>query len=58
MRCFYYTLLEVISHIICVYPYDFSNFCTNGNGILPPLTATVTETLNEENELEKGTFHR
>lgn len=48
----------MISHIICVYPDDYSIFFTNGNGSLPPLTATVMETLNEEYELEKGEFHQ
>lgn len=38
--------------MICVYPADCSDFSTNGNGTLDPLSATVTETLNGEYELE------
>ena len=38
--------------LICVYPADCSDFSTNGNGTLSPLTAIVTETLNGEYELE------
>ncbi len=38
--------------MICVYPSDCTDFSTNGLGVLSPLTATVTETLNGEYELE------
>ena len=38
--------------MICVYPADCIDFSTNGNGTLSPLSATVTETLNGEYELE------
>ena len=38
--------------MICVYPADCTDFSTNGNGTLSPLTAVVTETLNGEYELE------
>lgn len=38
--------------MICVYPANCTDFSTNGNGTLSPLTATVTETLNGEYELE------
>ena len=38
--------------MICVYPADCSDFSTNGNGTLSPLSANVTETLNGEYELE------
>lgn len=38
--------------MICVYPADCTGFSTNGNGILSPLSATVTETLNGEYDLE------
>ena len=38
--------------MICVYPADCTDFSTNGNGTLSPLSATVTETLNGEYELE------
>ena len=37
--------------MICVYPADCTDFSTNGNGTLAPLTAEVTETLNGEYEL-------
>lgn len=37
--------------MICVYPADCTDFSTNGNGILAPLSAEVTETLNGEYEL-------
>ena len=38
--------------MICVYPADCSDFSTNGNGTLSPLSANVTETLNGEYELQ------
>ena len=38
--------------MICVYPADATDFSTNGNGVLAPLTAQVTETLNGEYELQ------
>ena len=38
--------------MICVYPADCSDFSTNGNGTLSPLSAAVTETLNGEYELQ------
>ena len=38
--------------MICVYPADCTDFSTNGNGTLSPLTAEVTETLNGEYELQ------
>ena len=38
--------------MICVYPADCTDFSTNGNGALSPLSATVTETLNGEYELQ------
>ena len=38
--------------MICVYPADCTDFSTNGNGTLSPLSATVTETLNGEYELQ------
>ena len=38
--------------MICVYPADCTDFSTNGNGVLTPLTAQVTETLNGEYELQ------
>ena len=38
--------------MICAYPADCSDFSTNGNGALSPLSATVTETLNGEYELQ------
>ena len=47
---FLFTLLEVIL-MICVYPADCTDFSTNGNGTLAPLSAEVTETLNGEYEL-------
>lgn len=50
MRRFLFTLLEVIP-MICVYPADCTDFSTNGNGTLSPLSAEVTETLNGEYEL-------
>ena len=37
--------------MICVYPADCTDFSTNGNGTLAPLSAEVTETLNGEYEL-------
>ena len=37
--------------MICVYPADCTDFSTNGNGPLSPLSAIVTETLNGEYEL-------
>ncbi|MBQ6233596.1 MAG: phage tail protein [Clostridia bacterium] len=37
--------------MICVYPADCTDFSTNGNGALSPLSANVTETLNGEYEL-------
>ena len=37
--------------MICVYPADCTDFSTNGNGTLSPLTAVVTETLNGEYEV-------
>ena len=37
--------------MICVYPADCTDFSTNGNGTLVPLSAEVTETLNGEYEL-------
>ena len=37
--------------MICVYPADCTDFSTNGNGTLAPLSAEVTETLNSEYEL-------
>ena len=37
--------------MLCVYPADCTDFSTNGNGTLSPLTAEVTETLNGEYEL-------
>ena len=37
--------------MICVYPADCTDFSTNGNGTISPLTAEVTETLNGEYEL-------
>ena len=37
--------------MICVYPVDCTDFSTNGNGTLSPLSAEVTETLNGEYEL-------
>ena len=38
--------------MICVYPADCTDFSTNGNGVLSPLSASVTETLNGEYELQ------
>ena len=38
--------------MICVYPADCTDFSTNGNGTLSPLSANVTETLNGEYELQ------
>ena len=32
--------------MICVYPADCTDFSTNGNGTIAPLSAEVTETLN------------
>jgi len=37
--------------MICVYPADCTDFSTNGNGTIAPLSAEVTETLNGEYEL-------
>ena len=37
--------------MICVYPAACTDFSTNGNGTLAPLSAEVTETLNGEYEL-------
>ena len=37
--------------MLCVYPADCTDFSTNGNGTISPLTAEVTETLNGEYEL-------
>ena len=37
--------------MICVYPADCTDFSTNGNGTLAPLSAEDTETLNGEYEL-------
>lgn len=37
--------------MICVYPADCTDFSTNGNGTLAPLSAEVTETVNDEFEL-------
>ncbi len=37
--------------MICVYPADCTDFSTNGNGTLAPLSAEVTETMNGEYEL-------
>ena len=37
--------------MICVNPADCTDFSTNGNGTLAPLSAEVTETLNGEYEL-------
>ena len=37
--------------MICVYPADCTDFSTNSNGTLAPLSAEVTETLNGEYEL-------
>ena len=37
--------------MICVYPADCTDFSTNGNGPLTPMSAEVTETLNGEYEL-------
>jgi len=37
--------------MICVYPANCTDFSTNGNGTLAPLSAEVTETLNGEYEL-------
>ena len=51
--------------MICVYPADCTDFSANGLGVLSPQTATVTETLNGEYELqlvhpidETGKWHR
>ena len=38
--------------MICVYPADCTDFSTNGNGTISPLTAIVEETLNGEYELQ------
>ena len=38
--------------MICVYPADCTDFSTNGNGVIEPLSAAVTETLNGEYELQ------
>ena len=38
--------------MICVYPADCTDFSTNGNGVLSPLSASVTETLNGDYELQ------
>ena len=38
--------------LICVYPPDCVDFSSNGSGSLSPLSASVTETLNGEYELE------
>ena len=38
--------------MICVYPADCRDFTTNGNGTLTPISATVTETLNGEYEVQ------
>ncbi len=38
--------------MICVYPADCTDYSTNGLGVLAPLSAHVTETLNGEYELE------
>ena len=38
--------------MLCVYPADCFDFSSNGNGTLNPLSATVTETLNGEYELQ------
>ena len=40
-----------VNTMICVYPADCTDFSTNGNGTISPLTAEVTETLNGEYEL-------
>ena len=40
--------------MICVYPADCTDFSTNGNGTLAPLSAEVTETLNGEHELTQA----
>ena len=37
--------------MICVYPADCTDFSTNGNGTVEPISALVTETLNGEYEL-------
>ena len=37
--------------MICVYPADCTDFSTNGNGTLVPLSTEVTGTLNGEYEL-------
>ena len=38
--------------MICVYPADCTDFSTNGNGTIEPISAQVTETLNGEYELQ------
>ena len=38
--------------MICVNPADCTDFSTNGNVALSPISATVTETLNGEYELQ------
>ena len=37
---------------ICVYPPDCTDFSTNGSGVITPISAEVTETLNGEYELQ------
>ena len=37
--------------MIRVYPADCTDFSTNGNGTLAPLSVEATETLNDEYEL-------
>ena len=37
--------------MICVYPPDCTDFSTNGNGALSPISCEVTETLNGEYEV-------
>ncbi len=41
-----------VTTTICVYPPDCTDFSTNGNGVIEPITAEVTETLNGEYELQ------
>ena len=40
--------------MICVYPAGCTDFSTNGNGTLAPLSAEATEILNSEYELKPG----
>ena len=43
--------------MICVYPADCTDFSTNGNGTISPLTAEVTETLNGGQDISLNMYY-